>query len=224
MDWLKEFASDDFGKAVLTVSGTLVITAFGAFIGGAKDIALDWWKRRRLVKYQAMLIATKLDQFIADCVAVIDEPKLRDQNGEIQGTVPNPSIEWSAEIDWPSIPSELMYRCLLLPARAKAAVETANFIYEHVSGPPDYIEYFEELEQRFSEVGLQAVHILNRLKENYGVHSQERYDIAPQETFERAIEKVLASKEEQQEQQKVIHALMEEDRKRRVETLTNILS
>lgn len=51
MDWLKELASDDFGKAVLTVSGTLLITAFGAFIGGAKDIAVDWWKRRRLVKY-----------------------------------------------------------------------------------------------------------------------------------------------------------------------------
>lgn len=168
-----------------------------------------------------MLIATKLDQFIADCIAVIDDPKFRDKDGETQGTVPNPTIEWSPEIDWPSFPSELMYRCLLLPARVKAAAETASFIAEHVSGPPDYIEYFEELEQRFSEVGLQAVHILNRLKESYGVHSQERYDIPPQETFERTIEKVLASKVKQQEHQKAFHARMEEGRKRRAEALIN---
>ena len=225
MEWLKEFASDDFGKTVLTVTGTLFVTAFGVFIGGTKDIVLDWWKRRRLVKYQAMLIATILDQFIAECIDLIDDPKFEDEKRVVHGTVPNPKIEWPPEIDWPSIPSELMYRCLLLPARAKAVVESAAFVADNISGPPDYSEYFEELEQGFSEVGIQAVHILNRLKESYGVHSRDdRYTSDPQEIFDDTIKKVLASKEEQQEQQKALMTRMVEERKKRAETLTSVVA
>lgn len=65
MEWLKEFAKDDFGKVVITVCGTLLVTTFGVFVSGAKDIFTDWYKRRRLVKYQAMLLATVLDQLYA---------------------------------------------------------------------------------------------------------------------------------------------------------------
>ncbi|EKF17858.1 hypothetical protein [Nitratireductor pacificus] len=201
MEWLKELARDDFGKTVLTVSGTLFVTAFGVFIGGAKDIALDWWKRRRLVKYQAMLIATTLEQFISDCIDLIYDPTFEDEEGVVHGTVPNPSIVWSPEIDWPSIPSDLMYRCLLLPAQAKSAAESADFIAEQVSGPPDYSEYFEELELRFSDVGLRAFHILKRLIESYGVHWQNGYTVDPQVTFQDTIDRIRASKKRQLEQQ-----------------------
>ncbi len=223
MDWLKELYKDDFGKMIITVVVTLIVTTFGAFLGGFKDVVLDWWKRRRQVKYQAMLLATTLDHFITQCIDVIDEEKYEDEHGVVHGTVPNPSIKWPEEIDWPSIPSELMYRCLLLPGRVKAASETATFVADHVSGPPDYSEYFEELEHRFSEVGLHAVHILNRLKESYDVQSQDRYYDSPQQIFERTINKILASKEEQQEHQKEMNARMEEDRKKRAAAVAAVV-
>lgn len=223
MEWLKEFAKDDFGKTVFTVFGTLFVTAFGVFIGGAKDIVLDWWKRRRLVNYQAMLVATTLDQLISDCIDLIFDPKHEDEHGVAHGTVPNPTIEWPKDIDWPSIPSDLMYRCLLLPGRIKSAGETASFVAEHASGPPNYSEYFDELEQRFSEIGLQAVHIRNRLKEDYGVHAQDpAYD--PQELFQRTIDKVLASKAEQHERQKAFTAKMEEDRRKRADAVMQVIA
>lgn len=222
MEWLKEFAKDDFGKTVLTVFGTLVVTAFGAFLGGVKDIALDWWKRRGFAKYNAMIIATKLDQFIADCVDLTDDPKFTDEQGIVQGTVPNPTLEWPKEIDWPSLPSELMYRCLLLPERARSATEAANFIAANVSGPPDYTEFFEELELRFSEVGLHAVHILQRLKESYGVQSQDRYEKDPKKIFLQTINKVRASKERQSEQQAAMIARMEENQKKRAQAAKEI--
>ncbi|CAN7262255.1 hypothetical protein LJR098_001096 [Rhizobium sp. LjRoot98] len=224
MDWLKEFAKDDFGRVVITVCGTLLVTAFGVFIGGAKDIFTDWWKRRRLVKYQAMLLATTLDHFITQCVDVIDEEKYEDEHGVVHGTVPNPSIKWPEEIDWPSIPSELMYRCLLLPGRVKAASETAAFVADHVSGPPDYSEYFEELEQRFSEVGLHAAHILDRLKEAYDVQSQDRYEDNPIDIFQRTIAKIKASKEKQRIEQAAMMARMEEDRKKRAATVIAVVA
>lgn len=199
MDWLKGIADDEIGRTLLTIAGTLLITAFGVFLGALKEILLNWWERRRLVNYQAMLIAAVLDQFITDCIELIYDPKHIDLEGVVHGTVSNPTINWPPEIDWPSIPSELMYRCLLLPSQAKAAAEQASFVAEHVSGPPDYSEYFEELELKFAEVGLQAFHIMKRLKESYGVHSKDRYDVDPQEIFQGTVKSVLASKESQKE-------------------------
>ena len=68
METIKEFAKDDFGKVVITVLGTLIVTGFGVWLGAAKDIFTDWWKRRRQTRYHAMLLAVTLDQLIDDCI------------------------------------------------------------------------------------------------------------------------------------------------------------
>ncbi|RFB99335.1 hypothetical protein B5K11_02570 [Rhizobium leguminosarum bv. trifolii] len=208
MDWLTAFAKDDFGKAVITVAGTLIVTGFGVWLGAAKDIFTEWWKRRRQTRYHAMLLAVTLDQLIDDCIAVSFDEGYPGAEGVLHNTAPNPKIEWPAQLDWTLIPSDLMYRCLLLPGMIKSAAESASFIADNVAGPPDYEEYFEERQIRFSSIGLSAVHLLNRLKETYDVKYQDREHTDPQRDFEARIERAEKSREAERERQKKFMAEM----------------
>jgi hypothetical protein len=205
MDWLKEFAKDDFGKAVVTVCGTLLVTAFGAFLGGWKDIFLDWWRRRRTVLYQAMLLSTTLEQLITDCMDNALDKGEPDGEGMLHATSPHPTLEWPKELDWTAIRTDIMHRCLLLPAELKSAREAVGFVSEHISGPPDFEETFDEAAIRYSEVGLSAVHILNRLRDDYGVPLQDRYR-DPFETFNTTIREIQERQRKNDEQQATWHA------------------
>ncbi|MGF9567143.1 hypothetical protein AAIH70_26935 [Neorhizobium sp. BT27B] len=202
MEWLTKFAATDFGKVLLTAVGTLIITGFGIVIGGAKDIFTDWWKRRRQVRYHAMLLAVTLDQLIDDCTAVAFDDGYPDTDGVQHPTAPNPKIEWPSQLDWTLIPSKMMYRCLLLPGMVKSAEESASFIAENVSCPPDYDEYFEELQDRFSKIGLAAVTILDELKQSYDVEHQDRAHSNPKSDFEGQIKKIEKSRGEEHERQR----------------------
>lgn len=215
MDWLTAFARDDFGKVVITVCGTLLVTLFGVFVGGLKDIFTDWWKRRRLIRYHAMLLATTMDQLVDDCLAVVYDPKHEDNEGVAHATAPTPKIDWPTALDWASIPSELMYRCLLIPGMIKSAEESASWIAEQIASPPDYSEYFDELEDRYSKIGLAAVHIMKRLQDDYGVEFQEREHHDPQQVFETTIDKIAKSREQQKAKQAEFLARMEASRKER---------
>ena len=187
MGWLSEFADTELGKTVITVSGTLLVVTFGVFLGTLKDLFLDHWKRRRLTKYHAMLVASQLDQLIADCLEVLDDPKFEDKEGTFRGTVADPVLEWRSDIDWPSITHRLMYDCLALPPKAEAASRAAGFVAEHISGPPDYHEYFVEREYRFAEVGLEAERVLRGLINKYDVQSRSHGDRCPKDDFETAV-------------------------------------
>jgi hypothetical protein len=200
---IKDFAKDDFGKTVLTIAGTLLVTSFGVLLGAFKDIFTDHWKRRRLTKYNAMLLATTLDQLISDCLDVIFDPQCEDQQGISQATAPTPKIEWPAQLEWSLIPTELMYRCLLIPASIKRANESTSFVYNVIAGPPDYSEYFEERDDCYSQIGLAAVHILNRLNESYGVERQERLHRDPQQVFTSTLKRIAESREEQRAAQRL---------------------
>lgn len=215
MEWLTTFAKDDFGKVAITVCGTLLVTLFGVFLGGIKDIFTDYWKRRRLIRYHAMLLATTMDQLVDDCVNVVFDPKHEDDEGVAHATAPTPKIEWPGALDWASIPSELMYRCLLIPGMIKSAEASASFVASEIAGPPDYSEYFDELEDRYSKIGLAAVHIIRRLQDDYGVQYQEREHHDPQHVFETTIEKIEKSRQEQKAKQAEFFARMEKSRNER---------
>lgn len=217
MEWLTTFAKDDFGKVVITVAGTLLVTLFGVFVGGIKDIFTDWWKRRRMIKYHAMLMATTLDQLIDDCMEVIYDPRHEDNEGVAQPTTSMPKIEWPPAMDWGSIPSDVMYRSLLIPGMIKSAGESAAWIANEVAGPPDYSEYFEEREDRCAKIGLAAVHLMRRLQDDYGVQFQERDHHDPQTVFQDTIDKIDKSRKEHQAKQAEFFQRMERSRKERQE-------
>ncbi|QRM45138.1 hypothetical protein [Rhizobium sp. BG4] len=120
MDSLKNFVSDDFGKAIFTVAGTLLVTGFGVWLGAFKELFTDWWRRRRQARYHAMLLAVTLDQLVDDCMTAAFDDGIADQEGERVTTSANPAIVWPDALDWPLLNTEVMYRCLLLPGWSKA--------------------------------------------------------------------------------------------------------
>ncbi len=128
LDSLKNFVSDDFGKAIFTVVGTLLVTGFGVWLGAFKEIFTDWWKRRRQARYHAMLLAVTLDQLVDDCMTAAFDDGIADQEGERVRTSANPAIVWPDALDWPLLNTEVMYRCLLLPGMIKSAIESLAFI------------------------------------------------------------------------------------------------
>ncbi|MCQ1779427.1 hypothetical protein NOJ05_19650 [Neorhizobium galegae] len=201
MEWLTKFAATDFGKVLLTASATLLITGFGVVVGGAKDIFTDYWKRRRQVKYHAMLLAVTIDQLIDDCVEVAFDDGHVDTDGISSPSAPTPKISWPSALDWTLLPSDLMYKALLLPGMIKSANESAGFISDHIAHPPDYWEYFQERQDRFAKIGLASVDILDRLKKDYGVDHQDREHHDPREQFTGRIAKIEKEREKERKQQ-----------------------
>ncbi|CDN46555.1 hypothetical protein [Neorhizobium galegae] len=201
MEWLTTLAATDVGKVALTACATLVITGFGVVIGGAKDIFTDYWKRRRQVNYHAMLLTVIIDQLIDDCVEVVFDDGFADPDGVKGPSTPTPKIAWPPTLDWTLLPSDLMYKALLLPGMIRSADESAAFISEHIAGPPYYEEYFQERQDRYAKIGLACLDILNRLKKDYGVHHQDRTHYDPHRQFDDKIVKVESERAEERERQ-----------------------
>lgn len=199
MDWLRDLASDDFGKVVVTVVGTLVVTVFGAFLAAAKDIFTDWYRRHGHVRYNVMLLSVALDKLIDDCVAISEDEGTEDQSGECRPSVPSPSLTWPAALDWTMIPHDIMYRCLMLPGTIDTAEEVIDFVVMNIASPPDHEEYFEERQHRYAAIGLAAVHLLNRLRDDFNVQYQDRSYRDPQKGFEQRIKRVEKVRLERQE-------------------------
>lgn len=187
MEWLKELYEDDFGKVLITVGGTLLVTAVGVFLGGSKDIIVEWWRRRRTRTYNAMLLATTLDQYIEDCVTVVSDDGYPMPDGQTQPVARRPKeIIFPKEIEWPAITSDVMFRCLMLPAEVRSAEADITFVSEIAIGP-DGEEYFEVVQKNYASVGLAALHILNRLKDDYGIDIRPREHYDPFGCFTRKI-------------------------------------
>ena len=196
MDSLKNFVSDDFGKAIFTVAGTLLVTGFGVWLGAFKELFTDWWRRRRQARYHAMLLAVTLDQLVDDCMTAAFDDGIADQEGERVTTSANPAIVWPDALDWPLLNTEVMYRCLLLPGMVKSALESLAFISENIAGPPDYEEYFDERQLRYAAIGLSAFHLLERIKGDYGLIFESRRKGDLRKSFEQKIEEIELDREE----------------------------
>lgn len=199
MQWLKELYADEVGKTLVTVGVTLLVTAFGAFLGGFKDIFIDWWKRRRTSKYNAMLLATILEQFISDCLEVVWDDGYETPDGEVHQTASRPSeITYPKELDWPQITHDVMFRCLLLPAEIRSAEASIKFIVQEVALSPDHDEYFEEAQKRYSSLGLRAIHILKRLRDDFNLERFDRRDVDPFDVFTTKLANIEARETQRQ--------------------------
>ncbi|MDE3775430.1 hypothetical protein I7F96_32220 [Sinorhizobium meliloti] len=208
MQWLKELYADELGKTLITVGITLLVTAFGAFLGGFKDIFIDWWKRRRTSKYNAMLLATTMETFITDCLDVVSDDGYLMPDGQMHANSKRPSeITYPKELDWPSITPDIMFKCLLLPAEIKSAEASIDFVVQEIVSGPDGDEYFEEAQKRYASLGLRAVQILERLRDDFNIEKLDRGDYDPLTVFT----KKLADTEKLEKQRQAAQAKMWEE-------------
>jgi hypothetical protein len=147
----------------------LVGVALGVLLGILKDWIFQKAKRKKEYEYLAIRVACELDRFVYRCVDVAHDDGTsygqydKDGCARIQVTPPefNPN---DLDVDWRSLPSNLMYEILNLPNKIEIANEAISSVFDHVAGPPYYEEGFEARQLHYSELGLLAMGLAERLR------------------------------------------------------------
>lgn len=145
-----------------------------------------------------------LDRFLEGCTGVAGDDGLsygrpnEEWEREFQVSAPDFEVQ-SLDVDWKSIPAELMYEILSFPDLVSAATHRVSGAFEFAD-PPDYEEGFEERQYQYAYLGLKASEIANKLRSKYRLPENERGNWNPaeyrRETQER-INKVRACRNEQ---------------------------
>lgn len=147
----------------------------GVVVGALLATAKDWWfeyrHRRKKLEYLSIRVVSIFDHFVAGCIEVCRDDGLahgsRDEHGYKAPQVDTPKLELSEiDVDWKSLPSNLMYEILNFPTLVDDANSYISSIVEFVAGPPDYEEYFEGRAEKYSEIGLRAMKISEKLRKS----------------------------------------------------------
>ncbi|MCU4677469.1 hypothetical protein N7931_17745 [Catenovulum sp. 2E275] len=69
------------------------------------------------------------------------------------------------DVNWKSLPTNLMYKILRLPSRVHDANAYISTEWKYASYPPDYEELFEARIEKYAELGLIAIKLVEELQE-----------------------------------------------------------
>lgn len=150
----------------------------GSILTSFKDLVAHFFKQRGNGRYAAVRIIAVLDEYVQKCVSVVTDdgtcegrPAGRTEHGEEyydpQVISPEPPA-FPDDVDWRSISFKLMYRILSLPNTAQATDRYISASSEH-SFPPDYDEFFVARQQGYAHLGLEAVNLVRKLREEFGL-------------------------------------------------------
>ncbi|NOS87806.1 MAG: hypothetical protein HOP34_04575 [Methylococcaceae bacterium] len=164
----------------------LVGVVLGVFLNALKE----WWfqrgQNRKDLVYLTIRFACVLDTFVNSCVDVVADDGLcngqPDPNGDCSIQVKTPKFEpLEIEVEWKSLPSELMYELLNFPNLIESANHTIDDAFEYLAIPPDYAEGFEKRQIQYANLGLKAHALSEKLRKIGGlplaeVRSPEDWD------------------------------------------------
>ncbi len=151
-----------------------LIGLVGVIIGAMLATAKDWWFHRVKKKedqiYLAIQINCLLERFTSGCLEVAYDDGLyhgqRDERGCLSPQVKTPDFEpLQVDVNWKSLPTNLMYKILRLPSRVDDANAYISAAWEYASDPPDYEEVFEARIKKYAELGLLAIELAEELRE-----------------------------------------------------------
>lgn len=156
----------------LTVLAPAIFGLLGVFVGAVlatlKELWFGYRNDGKNARYLAVQVVGQLDRYVFACSEVVTDNGLsqgqRDAQGFLVAQVQTPKFNpESLNVEWRSIPVDLMYEILDLPYKAEVAAHIIEGASEN-SNPPDFDDFFEERQLQYSELGLQAAAIANRLR------------------------------------------------------------
>lgn len=106
---------------------------------------------------------------MAKCAEVVGDDGLcegiPDEDGYHSIQVQAPKFHpMSLNVEWKSLPVNLMYEILDFPYKAEIADQAINSAFEYEAGPPDYWEGFEERQFQYATLGLAASQLTTKLR------------------------------------------------------------
>lgn len=141
-----------------------------------------------------------LDNFVANCIEVTLDDGLaygsRDKDGCKRPQVEHPTIDLkSLDVEWKSLPSDLMYKILNFPTLIADANSYISAVLDYEAGPPDYEEFFEARTVKYAELGLLAISIIETLRKkcNWPEDVTHEEGWSPKERLSKARKKILDS-------------------------------
>jgi hypothetical protein len=163
---------------------------FAVVLGAALTMAGQWWFQRRSVRkereYLAILVVFSLEKLGLECADVVFDDGLSDgQHDSDGGRAPQASTPSfsprSLDVDWKSIPLDLVYQIFNLVNEIDAANHRVDLAYEYQAGAPDYEEYFEERQMSYAAIGAKCFALADHLRVLGGLPKREVDDRDPAE-------------------------------------------
>ena len=156
---------NDYASGVFGLDGVII----GAGLTTLKDVYLQARKDRKALEYLAVQVSFALDDYVRGALEVVCDDGLddgqRDDRGCLHPIAEYPELRPQAlEVDWTSLPADMMHEVFDLPIRTKDAIGAIGQVGEHGVGPPDYEDYFEERVIQFASLGLQASDLADRIR------------------------------------------------------------
>ncbi len=169
-------------KVIIALAGVLV----GAILTVGREIFTEWRKDKKDAQYLAIRIVCIFDRFVEGCIAVAGDEGLYhgqpDAEGLSRRQVDEPNFDIQlADVNWKSLPSELMYEILSFPNDLDDVKHIVNSTFDDVASPPTFDEGFEERQYQFSKLGLKASYLVGKLRSEYNLPARTLNDWNPTE-------------------------------------------
>lgn len=170
----------------------------GVFVGALltllREVWSDWRARARHARYLAIRVVCALDSYVESCADVASDDGLSqgqpNSEGYLEPQVSFPAAPaFSADLDWKSIESALMYRILSLPSQAETANRAIDAAWE-TSDPPDYEPGFEVRQDQYARLGLTAFGLTEELRTRYRIPRRDLSQWNPAEHLRKVKERV----------------------------------
>jgi len=174
----------DIIPAVFGLVGVIV----GSFLTIAKESWFEKKKKQKESEYLSIQIVSMLDRFIGGCAEVVHDDGLYhgqpDKDGCSSIQVKDPEFKpESINVEWKSLPANLMYEVLSLPGDIAECKGKINSTFEYVADPPDYEEGFEERQYQYAVLGLKSIALSFKLRKFSGIPSKDYGEWNPEKNF-----------------------------------------
>ena len=156
----------------------IVIGLFGVFLGFILNFVKDIFTARQTRKKEAEYLAIRMicifESFMDGCAAVVGDDGLYhgqpDEDGYHRVQVKTPELDVELkDVNWKSFSPQLMYEILYFPSLVKEANNFISSKFEYSASPPDFYEGFQERQYQYSNLGLRAAEITQKLRKQYNI-------------------------------------------------------
>ena len=106
------------------------------------------------------------------------------------------------DVSWQSLKKELLYDILTLPEKINDANAHISAAAEYAADPPDYEEYYEARHLKYSELGLIACSVVNKLQATANLPKPEHQEWSPEKVFKQQKEKAVKAIEAREKRQR----------------------
>lgn len=160
-------------KLISTLAATIAGIWVGAWLITRREAAVRHEQRAEDALFLAITISGKLEEFSSACASVSgDDGTSRGQpdvDGRRVAQVKAPRLSYADfSVVWKSIPAKLLDDLYSIPRRLQNAEDYLSFIHQEC----DDEQYFAERQRRYTNLGLYAAEVSERVRTSVGLAPQ----------------------------------------------------